>query len=139
MHRSSIQHILILVSLCGGAADQVVAPVAGIGATMSTPLMAPCVPTMMRVTSGSTQESSMEFTFRYDSVVRNPLVNTDERKATDSKAPSPSQVGTLRFANEAYSGEMCINFGNVVGGGLGLPGGVGGAVPDFAKVGRGTN
>lgn len=64
---------------------------------------------------------------------------TDERKATDAKAPSPAQVGTLRFANEAYNGEMCINFGNVTGGGLGLPGEVGGTVPDFAKVGRGTN
>lgn len=42
MHRSSIQRILILVSLCGcssteGAVEQAVAPVAGTGATMSTP------------------------------------------------------------------------------------------------------
>jgi hypothetical protein len=47
------------------------------------------------------------------------------------------QIGTLRFANEAYNGEMCINFGNVVGA-LGLPGEDGSAVPDFAKVGRNT-
>lgn len=105
-------------------------------------------------------------TYRYDSVTMNPPVNTDARmdgamsgivmlkqgdefhfnchieftdarQATDPKAPKPSQIGTLRFANEAYNGEMCINFGNVVGGALGLPGAVGGAVPAFAKVGRG--
>lgn len=64
---------------------------------------------------------------------------TDERKATDAKAPSPAQVGTLRFANEAHNGEMCFNFGNVTGGGLGLPGEVDGTVADFAKVGHGTN
>jgi hypothetical protein len=103
-------------------------------------------------------------TYRYDSATMNPPINTDKRldgamsgivmlkagdefhfnchieftdarKATDSKAPSPSQIGTLRFANEAYNGEMCINFGNVVGA-LGLPGGDSSAVPDFAKVGR---
>jgi hypothetical protein len=62
---------------------------------------------------------------------------TDERKSTDTKAPTPQPVGTLRFANEAYNGEMCIHFGNVVGGALGLPGEAGGTVPDFAKVGRG--
>ena len=106
-------------------------------------------------------------TFRYDSVVMNPPVNTEQRQdgaasgivtlkagdklhfnchieftnergATDNKAPSPSEVGTLRFANEAYNGEMCINFGNVTGGGLGLPGADGSPVPDFAKVTRGV-
>jgi hypothetical protein len=106
-------------------------------------------------------------TFRYDSVVMNPPVNTEQRQdgaasgivmlkagdklhfnchieftdargATDKNAPSPSEVGTLRFANEAYNGEMCINFGNVTGGGLGLPGQQGGTVPDFAKVTRGV-
>lgn len=106
-------------------------------------------------------------TFRYDSVVMNPPVNTEqrqdgaasgivmlkagdklhfnchieftnERQATDKNAPSPSEVGTLRFANEAYNGEMCINFGNVTGGGLGLPGADSSPVPDFAKVTRGV-
>jgi hypothetical protein len=105
-------------------------------------------------------------TFRYDSVAKNPAVNTekredgapsgivmlktgdklhfnchieftDERAATDPKAPKPAEVGTLRFANEAYNGEMCINFGNLTGGGLGLPGQVAGPLPDFATVTRG--
>lgn len=64
---------------------------------------------------------------------------TKERQATDAKAPAPEQVGTLRFANEAYNGEMCINFGNVTGGGFGLPGASSDPVPDFAKVGRGKD
>lgn len=101
-------------------------------------------------------------TYRYDSVVQNPpidpdkqldgaisgIVNlkagdtlhfnchiefTDERKATDDKAPAPSEIGRLRFANEAYNGEMCIQFGNVTGGSLGLPGVDSSPVPDFAK------
>jgi hypothetical protein len=54
-----------------------------------------------------------------------------------TEAPTPQKVGTRRFANEAYNGEMCINFGNVVGGSLGPPGEAGGTVPDFAKVTRG--
>ncbi|HKP56282.1 MAG TPA: hypothetical protein VJV78_06170 [Polyangiales bacterium] len=104
-------------------------------------------------------------TYRYDSVVKNPPLDpmkqldgavsgivmlkpgdklhfnchiefTDKRKATDAKAPSPSEVGRLRFANEAYNGEMCIQFGNVTGGALGLPGVDSSPVPDFAKVTR---
>jgi hypothetical protein len=42
----------------------------------------------------------------------------------------------LRFANEAYNGEMCISFGNVTGGSLGLPGVDNTALPDFAKVSK---
>ena len=104
-------------------------------------------------------------TYRYDSVTKNPPINTmgmldgamsgivmlhqgdqlhfnchieftDARKATDPKAPTPQQIGTLRFANEAYNGEMCINFGNVTGGALGLPGADNTALPDFAKVSK---
>jgi hypothetical protein len=104
-------------------------------------------------------------TYRYDSVVKNPELSpdaktdgalsgvvmlhagdklhfnchiefTDTRKALDEHAPSPSQIGTLRFANEAYNGEMCIQFGNVVGPSLGLPGIDTSPLPDFAKVSR---
>jgi hypothetical protein len=104
-------------------------------------------------------------TYRYDSVVKNPppdpantqdgaasgIVSlkrgdrlhfnchvefTDARKATDKNAPMPSQIGSLRFANEAYNGEMCIQFGNVTGGSLGLPGIDSSAVPDFARKTR---
>ena len=103
-------------------------------------------------------------TYRYDSVTMNPKPDpvaktdgamsgivtlkagdefhfnchiefTDQRQATDMKAPSPSKIGTLRFANEAYNGEMCINFGNAVGS-LGLPAADSSPVPDFAKVTR---
>ncbi|MET0388871.1 MAG: hypothetical protein ABW321_23060 [Polyangiales bacterium] len=103
-------------------------------------------------------------TYRYDSVVTNPPVNpegrtdgamsgivnlkqgdelhfnchiefTDKRKSEDPKAPTPAQIGTLRFANEAYNGEMCINFGNVVGS-LGLPAVNNSALPDFATTSR---
>jgi len=52
----------------------------------------------------------------------------------DAKAPTPREIGTLRFANEAYSGEMCIMFGNVTGGSLGLPAASARPVPDFAKM-----
>jgi hypothetical protein len=104
-------------------------------------------------------------TYRYDSVVKNPelspdaktdgalsgVVNlkagdkmhfnchiefTDERKSIDTHAPAPSQIGSLRFANEAYNGEMCIQFGNVVGPSLGLPGIDTSPLPDFAQVSR---
>ncbi len=104
-------------------------------------------------------------TYRYDSVVKNPELDpskqldgalsgivqlkagdklhfnchiefTDARKATDDKAPTPREIGTLRFANEAYNGEMCIQFGNVTGGSLGLPSIDSSPVPDFAKLTR---
>jgi hypothetical protein len=104
-------------------------------------------------------------TYRYDSVVKNPMLDptkavdgavsgivtlkpgdqlhfnchiefTDQRRMLDAKAPAPSQLGALRFANEAYNGEMCIQFGNVTGGSLGLPAVDASPVPDFAKVSR---
>jgi four helix bundle protein len=46
------------------------------------------------------------------------------------------QAGLLRFANEAYHGEMCIQFGNVTGGSSGLPRVDSSPVPDFAKMTR---
>jgi hypothetical protein len=107
-------------------------------------------------------------TYRYDSVAQNPALNpdartdgavsgvinlkagdqlhfnchvtfTDAHAATDMAAPSASSIGGLRFANQAYHGEMCIQFGNVSGGSLGLPGSGAGAVPDFATVVKGVN
>ena len=42
-------------------------------------------------------------------------------RAMSEKAPTPQQVGTLRFANEAFTGEMCILFGSTVGPALGAP------------------
>jgi len=42
----------------------------------------------------------------------------------------------LRFANEAYNGEMCVNFGNVNGGTLGLPAQDSSALPDFARANK---
>jgi hypothetical protein len=99
-------------------------------------------------------------TYRYDSHVQNPmpsvdshtdgaasgLVNlaegdrlhfnchiayTDERAASEH-APLPSEIGTLRFANEVFRGEMCIAFGNTSGDGLGDPKPDTTALPDFA-------
>ena len=35
---------------------------------------------------------------------------TDER-AQAEMAPSPTSIGTLRFANQAFTAEMCIMFG----------------------------
>jgi hypothetical protein len=104
-------------------------------------------------------------TYRYDSVVKNPPLNptgktdgamsgvvtlkagdkmhfnchidfTDERAALDKHAPAPGALKTLRFANEAYNGEMCIQFGNVVGPSIGLPSIDDTPLPDFAKAGR---
>jgi hypothetical protein len=103
-------------------------------------------------------------TYRYDSVVKNPPLNptgktdgamsgvvmlhagdkmhfnchidfTDERAATDQHAPTATELRTLRFANEAYNGEMCIQFGNVVGPGIGQPVIDDSPLPDFAKAG----
>jgi hypothetical protein len=104
-------------------------------------------------------------TYRYDSVVKNPAVDpaakadgavsgvvtlhagdkmhfnchvvfTDARAATDMHAPMPEKIGSLRFANEAYNGEMCIQYGNVAGPSIGLPAVDTSPVPDFAKLVR---
>jgi hypothetical protein len=100
-------------------------------------------------------------TYRYDSVVNNPALNPElrvdgavsgvleldagdelhfncrveftEERAFAEDAPSPSAIGPLRFANEAYTGEMCIQFGNVTGAGLGTPEEDDSPVPDFAQ------
>ncbi|MDH5671442.1 MAG: hypothetical protein OEZ06_04785 [Myxococcales bacterium] len=100
-------------------------------------------------------------TFRYDSVAQNPELDVDARvdgavsgvvnmepgdklhfnchmeftdeRAVNEGAPLPAEIGNLGFANEAYTGEMCIQFGNAVGSSLGLPASDSTPVPDFAK------
>jgi hypothetical protein len=102
-----------------------------------------------------------EPTFQYNSEVKNPALNTAERqdaahtgilelkagdelhfnchieytdqRAMEEKSPvTPAQNGPLRFANEAFTAEMCILFG----GGVGATGTMTrlGPPPDFAKV-----
>lgn len=46
---------------------------------------------------------------------------TDARATTNANAPTPESNGALHFANEAFKAEMCIEYGNVQGGSLGLP------------------
>jgi hypothetical protein len=105
-------------------------------------------------------------TYRYDSAVKNPELSpenrtdgalsgvlnlmpgdelhfnchieyTDQRATVDPAAPVPTETGrALRFANEVYTGEMCIQFGNVSGGALGLPAASTAPAPDFAKLVR---
>jgi hypothetical protein len=82
-------------------------------------------------------------TYRYDSIAQNPAPAPDartdgaksgqlvlqpgeslhfnchiaftEQRAQATGAPSPSSIGVLRFANEAFTGEMCILFGTTAG------------------------
>ena len=104
-------------------------------------------------------------TYRYDSVVQNPPLSpedrvdgavsgvvklhpgdtmhfnchiefNDERAAQDKNAPAPSRIGALRFANEAYNGEMCIQYGNVSEGSLGRPAVDTSPLPGFATLVR---
>jgi hypothetical protein len=103
-----------------------------------------------------------EPTYRYDSITMNPKPSPDTRsdgaasgvitlmpgeklhfnchieftaeRATSEKAPQPTQIGTLRFANEAFTGEMCILFGSTAA--VELPGPVIDTtpLPDFATI-----
>jgi hypothetical protein len=101
-------------------------------------------------------------TYRYDSVTQNPTPSPDTRsdggfsgtltvnpgeklhfnchitytdaRATAEGAPSPSSIGTLRFANEAFTAEMCILFGTSAGVSLGAPATDSGPLPSFATV-----
>ena len=102
-----------------------------------------------------------EPTYRYDSVTMNPTPDaanhidggssgilmvkpgqkvhfnchieyTDER-ATSEKAPKPETIGTLRFANEAFTAEMCILFGSTTDVALTGPQQDTSPLPDFAK------
>jgi hypothetical protein len=57
---------------------------------------------------------------------------TDER-AKSENAPSPTQVGTLHFANEAFTAEMCILFGSTAAVSLSTPSIDTSKLPDFAS------
>lgn len=103
-----------------------------------------------------------EPTYRYDSVTQNPTPSPDARtdgassgirmlmpgqklhfnchieftdeRAKSEGAPSPASVGPLRFANEAFTAEMCILFGTTTGTMLLAPDANNSPVPDFAKM-----
>jgi len=101
-----------------------------------------------------------EPTYRYDSETQNavpaPAVRTDgapsglrtlqpgqtvhfnchieftDARAETEMAPSPDSIGPLRFANEAFTGEMCILFGSSAAVSLGAPQQSNTPLPDFA-------
>ncbi|MET0388872.1 MAG: hypothetical protein ABW321_23065 [Polyangiales bacterium] len=101
-----------------------------------------------------------EPTYRYDSVTQNPVpaiaTQTDgastgvltlqpgeklhfnchieytDQRADSEMAPKPAQIGTLRFANEAFTAEMCILFGSTAATSLGTPGIDTSPLPEFA-------
>ena len=102
-----------------------------------------------------------EPTYRYDSQTQNPPPSPDTRtdgatsgvrtlmpgekfhfnchvEYTDARAqsvmaPSPTEIGTLRFANQAFTAEMCILFGQTAAVSLGTPVGDVSTLPAFAK------
>jgi hypothetical protein len=102
-----------------------------------------------------------EPTYRYDSLTENPVpdyttltdgaasgivtlmpgetvhfnchIEYTEEQAAAEGGPSPTQNGTLRFANEAFTAEMCIMFGSTTGGSLLNPAPDTSPLPDFAK------
>jgi hypothetical protein len=57
---------------------------------------------------------------------------TDER-SFEVGAPRPAEIGTLRFAHEAFTAEMCILFGSTTGGSLTSPSVNTSALPEFAR------
>jgi hypothetical protein len=103
-----------------------------------------------------------EPTYRYDSITQNPKPAPEARsdgassgvrmlmpgqklhfnchieftqaRATSEKAPAPSDIGTLRFANEAFTGEMCILFGSTAAVEMGAPIADSSKLPDFATL-----
>jgi hypothetical protein len=103
-----------------------------------------------------------EPTYRYDSITKNPTPAPDNKtdgassgirmlmpgqklhfnchieytqeRATTEKAPMPSEIGTLRFANEAFTGEMCILFGSTSVAELPAPIADATPVPPFATI-----
>jgi hypothetical protein len=100
-------------------------------------------------------------TFRYDSVVKNPVpdvarqidgassgiltlnvgdklhfnchIEYTDARAKEEGAPSPRTNGNLRFANQALTAEMCIAFGTVTGSSIGLPAVARTPIPDVIK------
>jgi hypothetical protein len=103
-----------------------------------------------------------EPTYRYDSMTMNPPPKPEAKtdgassglrmlmpgqklhfnchiEFTDARAqseggPMPAQVGTLRFANEAFTAEMCILFGSTAAVSLGTPAADASALPTFATM-----
>jgi hypothetical protein len=103
-----------------------------------------------------------EPTYRYDSETKNPVPAPDKRsdgatsgvlmlqpgqklhfnchieytdeRAKSEKAPSPTSIGTLHFANEAFTAEMCILFGSTAAVQLPTPAIDGTKLPDFATL-----
>jgi len=103
-----------------------------------------------------------EPTYRYDSMTMNPVpspnAKTDgassglrtlmpgqklhfnchieftDARAKSEGAPMPAEVGTLRFANEAFTAEMCILFGSTAGVSLSTPTTDTTPLPDFATM-----
>lgn len=103
-----------------------------------------------------------EPTYRYDSETLNPVPAPDtradgghsgsrtllpgeklhfnchveftEERALQEHAPSPSTLGTLRFANEAFTAEMCVLFGSSAGVKLPPPSVDPTPIPAFATV-----
>jgi hypothetical protein len=103
-----------------------------------------------------------EPTYRYDSLTKNPTPAPDaktdgassgvrmlmpgqklhfnchieytQERATTEKAPMPSEIGTLRFANEAFTGEMCILFGSTSVAELPAPVADASPLPPFATI-----
>ena len=103
-----------------------------------------------------------EPTYRYDSMTMNPApapqMKTDgassgvrmlmpgqklhfnchieftDQRAKSENAPMPAEVGNLRFANEAFTAEMCILFGATAGTSLSTPTVDNSPLPDFATI-----
>ena len=101
-------------------------------------------------------------TYRYDSISQNPAPAPDKRldggksgililqpgdqlhfnchmmftteRADTEQAPAPESIGPLRFANQAFKGEMCILWGTTMGKNIGRPMVDLGPLPDFATV-----
>jgi hypothetical protein len=103
-----------------------------------------------------------EPTYRYDSLTQNPTADpatksdgaysgvlniqpgtklhfnchleyTNERAAQE-RAPMPAEIGNLKFANEAFTAEMCIMFGQTTDMMLLAPSADSSPLPDFATV-----
>lgn len=103
-----------------------------------------------------------EPTYRYDSMTQNPMpapqalsdgatsgvrmlmpgeklhfnchIEFTDARAQSEGAPSPSQIGTLRFSNEAFTAEMCILFGSTAAVSLQTPAVNTSPLPDFATI-----
>jgi hypothetical protein len=59
---------------------------------------------------------------------------TDERATKVNSPVTPAEVGTLRFANQAFNAEMCILFGSSAATNLGTPVADASPLPPFATI-----